>query len=202
MKDWTVKKAEFLIPPQDSYYLDLIFVEEVESNVADREPYYRWHWRIAPVAGQEKYSEVGCRASSQTSLTPTIGNRFGAFLKVLYGNLEVGATGSLEDLIFAKYRVKGFLKHNKQKGTDNVFCNIDTLIEDTVRKGEGLGIEGSSGKLRETINDWLTSIGKKPLEDKGDVKGTEPKTNKVPIKEPEAKKSEPAKTESKKNIKW
>jgi hypothetical protein len=162
---WTVKDSEYIVPPQDSYVLDLLFIERVPTDRADRDDYYRWHWKISDVAGQEKYAAKGCRATSQTPITPTTGNRFGAFLKVLYGKLEVNQTGSLQDLIFANYRVKGFLKHNKQKGTDNVFCNIDTLIEDTVKKGEGEGIKGSYGKLRATVNAWLESIGKKPLDD-------------------------------------
>ena len=151
--NFQVKKSEYKVPPQDSYFMDLLFVERIDPSFGDA--YYRWHWKIADVDGQKEYK--GCRATSQTSLTPTLGNRFGAFIKVLYGKPEEGFGGTLKDIITAKYRVKGFLLHKKSKKDDAVFCNVETIIEGSARKGEGCGVDGASGKLLPVVNEWLSA---------------------------------------------
>lgn len=153
--NFKVKDSDYVLPPADSYFLDLIFIERVPSTNPQWSDTYRWHWRIANVPGQTELFEKGCRASSMTPVTPTLNNKFGAFLKALYGDLNKDQEGKISDLILAKYRVKGFLTHKPQKGTTNIFANIDTLIENTAKKGIGIGVEGASGKLLETVNLWL-----------------------------------------------
>jgi len=160
MGSFTKEESKFKTPPEDTYWLDLIWIQEVEGKNG---PYYRWYWAVADVKGQEEWK--GCRATSQTTLTPTVNNRFGTFLDVLVGEeVDVGFEGSTEDIAMAGYRVKGFLEHKHSKGYDNPFCNITKLIEDSAHKGEGVGIEGAGNKLRESINEYLKKEGKPLLE--------------------------------------
>jgi len=167
MGNYKVSEPEYKTPPQDSYFLDLIWISQVDGS---KGPYYRWWWGIADIETQKEW--VGCVASSQTSLNPTLNNRFGEFLKVILGGIEVDSIGSTEDLVKNKYRVKGFLKHNKP--ADKVYCNVDTLIEGTAKKGEGCGYKGAPEFLKEEINVFLKAKGVPLLEIK-EKKATSPK---------------------------
>jgi len=156
MGQFQVKESSNRVPPEDSYWLDLVWIELCEGNLGD---YYRWHWVVADVEGQKEWA--GCRGTGQTSLTPTLNNRFGAFLEVLNGGLQVDEVGSTEDLIMAKYRVKGFVEHNKKtyKNEEVTFANVSKLIEGSSKKGQGIGYQGVSERLKPEVNKFLAEKG-------------------------------------------
>lgn len=169
MGNFKVENKSFKTPPEDSYFLDLIWIEEVQG---DKGPYYRWHWLMADIESQKEWQ--GCRATSQTSLSPTLNNRFGAFLKAIQGGLEVDQIGSTEELCMSKLRIKAFIEHNKKtyEGEEVTFCNVTKLIEGSSKKGEGVGHEGSHERLKPVVNEYLKKIGKPllKLEDKDEQK--------------------------------
>jgi hypothetical protein len=160
MSKYKVEENNFVVPPEDSYWLDLAWIQEIEG---DRGPYLKWWWTIADVEGQHEYAVA--KPSSQTSLTPTLNNRFGAFLNVLLGGIAVDDTGSTDDLIKAKFRVKGFVEHNKKiyDGEERTFLNVTKLIEGTSSKGGGIGCAGVPGKFAQEVNVWLEEQGLPPL---------------------------------------
>ena len=163
MSNFKVEKSSFKTPPEDSYMLDLVWIEKVDGSKGE---YYRWHWIISNIESQKEW--IVCRATSQTSLTPTMNNRFGDFLSKMLGDVDEGFEGSTEDLVNAKYRVKGFVVHNKKKYEGNkdetIFCNVTKLIEGSSQKGEGIGYEGVAEKLKPKVNEWLSAKGLPLLE--------------------------------------
>ena len=183
MGDFKVEKSSFKTPPEDSYWLDLVWIERVEGAKGE---YYRWHWLISDVEAQKDWKM--CRATSQTSLTPTMNNRFGDILGKLLGDVAEGFKGSTEDLVLAKYRVKGFVEHNKKKyegkKEETIFCNVSKLIEGSSKKGEGVGYAGVSEKVKSKVNEYLSLKGLpllelKPEDDSGHSRATNPKLESV-----------------------
>jgi hypothetical protein len=160
-----VEKNDFPVPPSDSYFLDLVWIESVEYSNG---PAYKWHFKIADIETQNKLSD--CFVSALTSRVPTMKNRFGKFLDVLNGGLEVGGEGTTEELCLKSFRVKGFVKQSD----DAQFANVDSLIEKTAEVGKGCGISGAYNKLKEVINEYLGKAGKPllKLEEKASVEKT------------------------------
>lgn len=183
MGKYKVEEGGFKVPPEDSYWVDLVWIEEIQG---EKGPYYRWHWIVAEVPGQEEH--VGARATSQTSLVPTMGNRFGAFLDVLQGEVSVDEQGSTEDLVKRQYRVKAFIEHKNKtyEGKEVTFCNVTKLIEGSTKPGEGVGYHGAWDKLKPSINEWLQKSGQPTLKlddesseagDKAKTSATKPQTS-------------------------
>jgi len=158
MGQFQVKETNFRTPPEDTYWLDLVWIDENPEGKFG--PNYNWHWMVSDVEAQKEWA--GCRATSQTPIQPTVQNRFGEFLHALLGKLQVDMTGSTEDLVMAKFRVKGFIEHNKvkrQSGEESIFCNVKKLIEGSSKKGEGIGYHGVSERLKPKVNVFLQSKG-------------------------------------------
>jgi hypothetical protein len=157
MGEFRVEKSDFKVPPEDSYFLDLIWIESVEYTQG---PAYKWHWRIADILAQKEWA--GIPVSSLTSRTPTLKNRFGKFLEAIRGALEEGVGGTTEDICLASYRVKGFVVHKKDivDNEEVTFCNVERLIEGSAKRGEGAGIQGAGDKLKPIINEYLAKVGK------------------------------------------
>jgi len=154
--DFKVKSSDFVTPPVDAYFFDLIFIEEAVGK--DNNPMLRWHWLMADIPAQQGKDVKGGRASTLTGIVPTLNNRFGKILKALSGGLELGATGSTDDLILGKFRVKAPIKH--KPGKDGaVFCNIEELFEGQVWKGEGVGSDGVWDSLKDVVNPWRQKHG-------------------------------------------
>jgi len=157
------------IPPPDAYFLDLVWIEYSEKG--EFGPSYRWHWVIADIPSQKEYAGSSC--SMITAAVPTVGNNFGRTLAILQGGIELGQTGSTEELAMAKYRVKGSIKHKKNKDEGKPpHRNVSELFEGTAKKGEGIGPEGAYPKLKEKINVYLASRGQPLLEIKEEEKAS------------------------------
>jgi hypothetical protein len=175
MGEFNVKKSDFKTPPEDSYFLDLIWIEQVEGPNG---PYYRWHWGFADVPAQKEWAQAGCRASSITPIVPTLQNRFGSFIKTLKGNLEEGMKGSTEELAMDRYRVKAFIEHNKKDaGTseERVYCSVKKLIEGSAKKGEGIGHKGAWDGIKDVINVYLAKAGMPLLVKEENEEGAQPR---------------------------
>jgi len=161
MGEFKVEKSVYKIPAEDSYFLDLIWIEPVDFGNG---PAYKWHWKLSDIEAQKEWKDVPVMITSITSRTPTLENRFGKFFKALTGNLAEGETGSTEELAMASFRVKGFIEHKEVKvegkAEPQTFCNVTKLIENTAKKGEGEGINGASNKLRPIINEYLAKVNK------------------------------------------
>jgi len=175
MSNFKVEKSDFVVPPEDSYFLDLVWIEQLEGKNG---PYYRWHWKMSDIPEQKEL--VRARATSQTSLVPTLNNRFGMFLDILSGGLEEGQAGSTEGIVAKKYRVKAFIEHNKVG--ENTFCNVTKLITGTSKAGEGIGYKGVTEKLKEQVNEVLAKAGKEQLEVKEPKEPKESKDEASPVK--------------------
>ena len=163
MGEFKVEKSVFKTPPEESYWLDLVWIELVTGGKFGDS--YRWHWKIADVDGQLEWKM--CRATTQTATTPTTQNSFGKLLKVLNnGVLEENQVGTTDDLVLKKYRIKGFLKHNKKTydGDEVIFCNVKDFIEGSAKADVGIGINGASEKMKENINKMLLNRGLPLLE--------------------------------------
>lgn len=154
---FTVKENDFKKPPADSYYVDLCFIALKKSQKPGLDDYLNWTWLIADVPGQEEFFKMGARIFSSTPMVPTLKNRFGKFLEVLNGSLEKGMTGTIEDLILKRYRVKAFVKVIETPDKDSVL-RIEDLIKGTAKEGVGIGVEGCTGDLRELANAMLEEM--------------------------------------------
>lgn len=158
MGEFKVENSTYKTPPEDSYFLDLVWIEGPIDG--ENGQYYRWHWRIADIDSQKEFANVP--VTSQTTLTPTLNNRFGNFLKSLLGTVEVDYQGTTEELSMGSYRAKGFVEHNKKiyDGEEVTFCNVKKLIEGSVKKGAGVGYQGAGERIKPIVNEYLKKIGK------------------------------------------
>lgn len=136
MSRYKVKEKDFETPPENIYWMDLVGIDEMEGR---KGPFLRWRWIVSEVPGQEQFA--GVYVTSITPMTATTNNRFGHFLKVLLGNAGIGSEGDTDSLVDGKYRVKGFVEHNKriEDGEDVIYCNVSKLLEGSGQAGAGIG---------------------------------------------------------------
>ena len=189
--------------PEDTYFFDLIWIEEMQGKNGAS---FRWTFKFSDIDSQKKVlidgEEVDISKFQVSALTPTIptlNNKFGGFLKVLYGEINLGDDGDTLDLIKARFRVKGFLVH-KESG-DKVFHNLDKMIDGTMEKGVGIGVDGIPNWMIEKVNIVLAKEGAPLLQKKEFKEGNDEVDSNTETKNQEEKKTT-TKTTKKQDIGW
>ena len=180
---------EGMLIPEDAYYFDLIWIEELPPRNKNNAS-YRWTFKFAAIDGQTNYlldkEEIDLSKFQVSALTPTIptlNNKLGKFIKSLIQDLELDQEGDTIDLVRAKYRVKGFLERKESGG--KIYHNVSKLIEGTARKGEGIGVFGIPNWMIDDVNEILEREGLPLLEKKDSEEDST-----APAKNPEVAKQE------------
>jgi hypothetical protein len=147
MAKYKVKEKDFETPPENVYAMDLVGIDSMEGR---KGPFLRWRFVIADISEQDKYA--GVFVTAITPMMPTMNNRFGKFLQVLYPATQIGAEGDTEKIIDSKFRVKGFVEHNKtiDKGEEIIYCNCSKFLEGSAQAGVGCGRQDldADGKMK------------------------------------------------------
>jgi len=195
---------EGLLIPEETYFFDLIWIEEVNFP-GSTGPSYRWTFKFSEIEGQTAVvidgQEVDIskfQASALTPVIPTLNNKLGKFIKSLFGSAELGQEGDTMEIVRAKYRVKGFLERKVGK-QDKIYHNVTKLVEGTAKKGEGVGVFGIPNWMIDDVNKILEKEGCPLLEKKAQpekVDSVEGEEKKEVAKNPENVTQEKAQKEA------